>query len=38
MGDHDGTSRVLISTDVWARDLDVQQARSPFQGLAFLRV
>ena len=24
-----GTSRVLISTDVWARGLDVQQARPP---------
>ena len=24
-----GTSRVLISTDVWARGLDVQQARGP---------
>jgi superfamily II DNA/RNA helicase len=24
-----GTSRVLISTDVWARGLDVQQARRP---------
>ena len=24
-----GNSRVLISTDVWARGLDVQQARGP---------
>ena len=33
-----GTSRVLISTDVWARGLDVQQARNPFWGVAFLGV
>ena len=32
-----GTSRVLISTDVWARGLDVQQARNPFQGSALLK-
>ena len=31
-----GTSRVLISTDVWARGLDVQQARNPDQGDSLL--
>ena len=29
-----GNSRVLISTDVWARGIDVQQVRRCFQTLA----
>ena len=34
-----GGSRVLITTDIWGRGLDVQQVRSPFQSrlCAFLR-